>query len=116
VLDIVGGDYFERNLRCLALEAGSDHRVPARQPRHDRLPASAAAAADDHQSTLRASPTRRKAEIARSLREKVWPLFEAGKLKPVVDRVFPLAQAAAAHALMESSAHIGKLMLEVAPG
>jgi putative PIG3 family NAD(P)H quinone oxidoreductase len=116
VLDIVGGDYFERNLRCLAPEGrlviiaslqGSRATIDFRHVMLRRLTITG--------STLRASPTRRKAEIARSLREKVWPLFEAGKLKPVVDRVFPLAEAAAAHALMESSAHIGKLMLEVAP-
>ena len=64
-------------------------------------------------STLRASPFKRKAEIAQSLRTKVWPLLEAKKLKPVIYRVFPLADAAAAHSLMESSAHIGKIMLEV---
>ena len=116
VLDIVGGDYFERNLRCLALEGrlliiaflqGSRVTIDFRHVMLRRLTITG--------STLRASPTRRKAEIARSLREKVWPLFEAGKLKPVVDRVFPLAEAAAAHALMESSAHTGKIMLEVAP-
>ena len=49
-----------------------------------------------------------------SLREKVWPLFESKRLKPVIYRVFPLAEAAAAHALMESGAHLGKIMLEVA--
>jgi NADPH2:quinone reductase len=64
-------------------------------------------------STLRASPSARKAEIARSLRDKVWPLFAAKKLKPVIYRIFPLADAAEAHRLMESSAHIGKIMLEV---
>ena len=64
-------------------------------------------------STLRASPLARKAEIAASLHEKVWPLFESGKLKPVIYRLFPLAQAAEAHRLMESSAHSGKIMLEV---
>jgi NADPH2:quinone reductase len=64
---------------------------------------------------LRASPAARKAALARSLREHVWPLFAAHKLKPVIHRVFPLAEAAAAHQLMESSAHIGKIMLAVRP-
>jgi NADPH2:quinone reductase len=50
-------------------------------------------------------------EIAQSLRARVWPLFARGELKPVIHRVFPLAEAAAAHALMESSAHIGKIVL-----
>jgi putative PIG3 family NAD(P)H quinone oxidoreductase len=114
VLDIVGGDYFEKNLRCLALEGrllliaflqGSRVSVDVRHVMLRRLTITG--------STLRASPTQRKAEIANSLRDKVWPLFEAGKLKQVVNRVFPLAEAAAAHALMESGAHIGKIMLEV---
>ena len=65
-------------------------------------------------STLRASPVKRKAEIAAALRDKVWPLFESGKLKTVIHRVFPLTEAAEAHRLMESSAHIGKIMLQVA--
>jgi NADPH2:quinone reductase len=66
-------------------------------------------------STLRASPAARKAALARSMRDKVWPLFAEGKLKPVIHRVFPLADAADAHRLMESSAHIGKIMLAVRP-
>ena len=115
VLDMVGGDYFEKNLRCLALEGrlviiaflqGSRVTIDFRHVMLRRLTITG--------STLRASPVQRKAEIARSLREKVWPLFESGRLKPVVHRIFPLAQAAAAHALMESSAHVGKIMLEVA--
>jgi NADPH2:quinone reductase len=64
---------------------------------------------------MRASPHERKAAIAQALRERVWPLFEAGRLKPVIYRVFPLQEAAAAHALMESSQHIGKIMLAVQP-
>ena len=64
-------------------------------------------------STMRASPKARKTAIGEALRERVWPLFAAGKLRPVIHRVFPLEQAAAAHALMESSQHIGKIMLEV---
>jgi NADPH:quinone reductase len=66
-------------------------------------------------STMRASPHERKAAIAKTLRERVWPLFDVGRVKPVIYRVFPLADAAAAHALMESSQHIGKIMLAVAP-
>jgi NADPH:quinone reductase-like Zn-dependent oxidoreductase len=54
-----------------------------------------------------------KGAIAASLREKVWPLIEAGKVKPVIDSVLPLAQAAAAHARMESSEHIGKIVLQL---
>ena len=114
VLDMVGGDYIEKNIRCLALEGrmviiaflqGSKVTVDWRHIMMKRLTVTG--------STLRASPFKRKAEIALSLRTKVWPLFDAKKLKPVIYRVFPLADAAAAHSLMESSAHIGKIMLEV---
>jgi NADPH:quinone reductase len=114
VLDMVGGDYIEKNMRCLALEGrmvfiaflqGSKVTVDWRHIMMKRLTITG--------STLRASPFQRKAEIARSLLAKVWPLFEAKTLKPVINRVFPLAEAAEAHRLMESSAHIGKIMLEV---
>ena len=114
VLDMVGGDYIEKNLRSLALEGrlvmiaflhGGRVEVDWRHIMMRRLTVTG--------STLRASPTERKAAIANSLRAKVWPLLEAGVVKPVVHRVFPLAEAAAAHALMESSQHIGKIMLDV---
>ena len=114
VLDMVGGDYIEKNLKCLALEGrmviiaflqGSKVTVDWRHIMMKRLTVTG--------STLRASPTARKTEIAASLREKVWPLFASGKLKPVIYRLFPFGEAAEAHRLMESSAHIGKIMLEV---
>ncbi len=116
ILDMVGGDYIERNLKCLALEGrlviiaflrGSRVEVEWRHIMLKRLTVTG--------STMRASPHARKAAIARALRERVWPLFEAGKLKPVIYRVLPLQEAAAAHALMESSQHIGKIMLAVRP-
>ena len=62
-------------------------------------------------STLRARSVEFKGAIAGNLKDKVWPLIEAGQVKPVVHASFPLAEAAAAHRLMESSAHIGKIML-----
>jgi len=114
VLDMVGGDYIEKNIRCLALEGrmamiaflqGSKVMTEWRHVMMKRLTITG--------STLRASPASRKAQIAANLREKVWPLFASGKLKPVIRRVFPLAEAAEAHRLMESSAHIGKIMLDV---
>jgi putative PIG3 family NAD(P)H quinone oxidoreductase len=114
VLDMVGGDYIEKNLKCLALEGrlviiaflrGSRAEVDWRFIMLKRLTVTG--------STMRASPHERKAAIAQALRERVWPLFEAGRLKPVIYRVFPLQEAAAAHALMESSQHIGKIMLAV---
>ncbi len=64
-------------------------------------------------STMRPRSTAEKAQIAVSLKTKIWPLLEAGKFAPVIDRVFALEDVAAAHALMESSAHIGKIMLRV---
>jgi NADPH2:quinone reductase len=64
---------------------------------------------------LRARPSEEKAPIARALREKVWPLLEAGTVHPVIHQVFPLRDAAAAHRLMESNRHIGKVMLLVQP-
>ena len=116
VLDMVGGDYIEKNLKCLALEGrlviiaflrGSRAEVDWRFIMLKRLTVTG--------STMRASPHERKAAIAQALRERVWPLFEAGRLKPVIYRAFPLPEAAAAHALMESSQHIGKIMLAVRP-
>ena len=62
-------------------------------------------------STLRPRPVAFKGAIAKSLREKIWPLIEAGRIKPVIYKTFPLEQAAEAHRLMESSAHIGKIVL-----
>ncbi|MFL6574762.1 MAG: zinc-binding dehydrogenase, partial [Burkholderiales bacterium] len=62
---------------------------------------------------LRPRPVEFKGSIARNLHEKIWPLIEAGKIKPVVYRTFPLGEAAEAHRLMESSQHIGKIVLVV---
>ena len=116
LLDMVGGDYIEKNLKCLALEGrlvfiaflhGSRAEVDWRFIMLKRQTITG--------STMRASPQERKAAIARALSERVWPLFESGVLKPVIYRVFPLQDAAAAHALMESSQHIGKIMLAVRP-
>ena len=64
-------------------------------------------------SGLRPQPVEKKAALAQSLERIVWPLISEGKIKPVIDRVFPLEQAAEAHRLMESSMHIGKIMLQV---
>jgi len=64
-------------------------------------------------STLRIRPVADKAAIASALKRIVWPLIEAGKVKPQLFKTFPLAQASKAHALMETSAHIGKIVLEV---
>jgi putative PIG3 family NAD(P)H quinone oxidoreductase len=114
ILDMVGGDYIERNLKCLAPEGrlaqiaflqGSRVECDWRFIMLKRLTVTG--------STLRASPPQRKAMLARALRENVWPLFEQGKLRQVIHATFDLAQAPQAHALMESSKHIGKIMLRV---
>ena len=115
VLDMVGGDYIEKNLKCLAVDGrlvmiaflrGSRAEIDWRFVMVKRQTITG--------STMRASPSERKAAIARALRERVWPLLEAGKVKPTIYRVFPIEEAAAAHALMESSQHIGKIVLAVA--
>jgi NADPH:quinone reductase len=114
VLDMVGGDYIKREIACLAddgrialiaLLGGARAEVDLGQVLRRRLTITG--------STLRPRPVAFKAQIARELRERVWPLIEAGKIRPVIYRSFPLEQAAQAHALMESSAHVGKIMLEI---
>jgi len=115
VLDMVGGDYVAREVSCLAddgrivviaLLGGSKANVDLGQVLRRRLTITG--------STLRPRPIAFKARIAQELRERVWPLIANGAIKPVIYQTFPLAQAAQAHALMESSAHVGKIMLQVA--
>jgi putative PIG3 family NAD(P)H quinone oxidoreductase len=112
ILDMVGGDYIQRNIKALAPDGrlcyiaflgGSKAEVDFLPMMLKRITISG--------STLRARPVAFKAEIARNLMEKVWPLIEAGQVKPVVHRTFPLDQAADAQRLMESSGHIGKIVL-----
>ena len=112
ILDMVGGDYIERNYEAAAVDGrvvqiafqGSPRaNVDFRRLMLKRLTHTG--------STLRARPVREKAAIARAIEQKVWPLIAAGTVKPVIFRTFPLAQASAAHALMETSAHIGKIVL-----
>jgi NADPH2:quinone reductase len=114
ILDMVGGDYVARNMEALAIEGrlvniaflgGSRVDLDLRPIMSKRLAITG--------STLRPISAERKAAIATALRERIWPLIEAGRIKPVVHATFPLAQAAEAHRLMESSAHIGKIMLTV---
>ena len=112
ILDMVGGPYVERNLRALAVEG---RLVQIAFLQGSRVTLDLAHLMVRRQtitgSTLRPRSVADKAAIARALRDKVWPLLEAGTVKPVVDRTFPLAEAAAAHRLMESSRHIGKILL-----
>ncbi len=114
ILDMVGGDYLGRNIRLAAMDGrivniaylqGSKSEVDFLPVLLKRLTLTA--------STLRPQPTAAKAAIARSLQNKLWPQIENGNFKPVIFKTFPLSEAAEAHRLMESSAHIGKIMLVV---
>ena len=115
ILDMVGGDYVPRELKALAPDGrlvfiaflgGVKAELNLSDVMLKRLIITG--------STLRPRPVEFKAAIARALQSKVWPLIEAGKIKPVVHATFPLAAAGKAHALMESGAHIGKIVLTVA--
>jgi len=112
ILDMVGGDYLERELSALAEEGrvvlinsmkGNRAQVNLVEVMVKRLTITG--------STLRSRPPAFKAAIARTLRERIWPLLEAGQIKPMVYRSYPLEHAATAHALMESGEHIGKIIL-----
>ena len=116
ILDMVGGSYLPRNLRALADDGrlvqiafleGAKCEVNFAEVMVRRLTITG--------STLRPQSVSAKAAIARALEAEVWPLVAAGRLRPVIDSAYPLEQAAAAHARMESSAHIGKIVLDVAP-
>jgi len=114
VLDMVAGDYVERDLQCMALEGRlaiiavqggvqASFNV-ARMMMHRQTIVA---------STLRAQSVEAKAAMARALRERIWPLLDAGTVKPVLFKTFPLDQAAAAHAELERGQHIGKIMLTI---
>jgi NADPH2:quinone reductase len=114
VLDMVAGDYLPREVSCLAddgriviiaLLGGAKANVSLGDVLRRRLTITG--------STLRPRPVAFKAAIAAKLRQNVWPLLESGKIKPVIYKTFPLAEAAQAHTLMESSTHVGKIVLEV---
>jgi putative PIG3 family NAD(P)H quinone oxidoreductase len=113
ILDMVGGDYIARNIKALAPDGrlcqiaflgGSKAEVDFLPMMLKRLTLTG--------STLRPRPVEFKAAIARALEKNVWPLVEKGAVKPVLFKTLPLAQAAEAHRLMESSAHIGKIVLQ----
>jgi len=112
ILDMVGGDYIDRELKCLADDGriviiaflgGAKATLYLSDILRRRLTVTG--------SALRPRPVEFKGAIAKNLREKVWPLIEAGKIKAIIYETFPLAEAAKAHALMESSRHIGKIVL-----
>jgi putative PIG3 family NAD(P)H quinone oxidoreductase len=114
VIDMVGGDYLPRNLACLA-EEGRHVSIAVQ-----RGPIAAIAIFDIMRrrltltgSTLRGRSVEFKTMVADELARTVWPYVDGGRLRPVIDSVFPLAEAAAAHARMESGEHIGKIVLEM---
>jgi NADPH:quinone reductase len=114
VLDMVSGDYVPRNLKCLAEDG-----------RHVTIAIMNGAKAELNMavvmvrrytltgSTLRPRSAEFKGLLAQEIAQNAWPLVESGELRPVMDQVFPLAQAAAAHARMEASTHVGKIVLEI---
>ena len=112
ILDMVGGDYVPREIKCMADEGrivfiaslgGVKAEIDIFEIQRRRIVITG--------STLRPRPVEFKGAIAQSLREKIWPLIEAGNIKPVIFKTFPLAQASEAHRLMETSTHIGKIVL-----
>ncbi|MFC1431340.1 NAD(P)H-quinone oxidoreductase [Streptacidiphilus sp. N1-3] len=113
VLDVIGAKYLDRNLDALAVNGrlvviGMQGGIVA-ELNLAKLMAKRAAIVS---TSLRARPLDEKAAIVAAVREHVWPLLADGRIHPVIDRVLPLAEAAEAHRLMESSAHIGKILLE----
>lgn len=114
ILDMIGGDYLPGNLKCMAndgrlvqiaIQHGAKAEVDLLQIMLKRLTLTG--------STLRARDDLFKQQIARKLQEKVWPLLSSGKIKPVIDSVFDLDEAAKAHDRLESGQHIGKIILKV---
>ncbi|MNT18629.1 Phthioceranic/hydroxyphthioceranic acid synthase [compost metagenome] len=112
ILDMVAGPYLARELKCIAddgriviiaLLGGAKAEIPLGDILRRRITVTG--------STLRPRPASFKGKIATALHGQVWPLLAAGKIKPVIHQVFPAAQAADAHRLMESSEHIGKIVL-----
>jgi NADPH:quinone reductase len=117
VLDMVGGDYVPRNLKCLAedgrhvsiaVQGGAMATIPIFDVMRRRLTLTG--------STLRPRDAQFKAMVADELAATVWPQVEEGRLKPVIDRTFPLAQAAEAHRRMEAGDHVGKIVLTMEDG
>ncbi len=117
ILDMVAGPYVARNLEAAAVEGrvvtiglqgGERAQIDLGEIMRKRLVLTG--------STLRPRTVAQKASIAASLRREVWPLLRAGKVRPIIHATFPLAEAPAAHRLMESSTHIGKIVLTVEPG
>jgi NADPH:quinone reductase-like Zn-dependent oxidoreductase len=115
ILDMVGGDYMQRNLKTLAVD-GRLVQIAFLQPSKTEVDwiGLMVKRLTFTGSTLRPRTPADKAQMAAELKQHVWPMMERGQCLPVIHQVFELDQAVQAHALMESSAHIGKIMLKVA--
>ena len=115
ILDMVGGDYMQRNLKALSVD-GRLVQIAFLQPSKTEVDwiGLMVKRLTFTGSTLRPRSVADKAQMAAELKQNVWPMMEQGKCLPVIHQVFDLDQAAQAHALMESSTHIGKIMLKVA--
>ncbi len=114
ILDMVGGDYVPKELKCLADDGRLVFIAYLRGPKTElNIDAVMRRRLTITGSTLRPRSTEFKGYLAKNLREKIWPLIEAGRIKPQVYKTFPLEQAADAHRLMESSQHIGKIVLTI---
>jgi putative PIG3 family NAD(P)H quinone oxidoreductase len=114
IMDMVGGDYLKRNLDAAAEDgrvvqistmSGATTEIDLRKIMGKRLTLTG--------STLRNRPLAFKEELARVLQETVWPLIASGRYRPIVDKLYPLSEAALAHRRMESSEHVGKIILTV---
>lgn len=112
ILDMVGGPYVERNYQCAAMDARVS-QIAFMQGSKVDLRYMSAKRIRHMGSGLRPRTTAEKGAIAAALHERVWPLFEAGKIKPVMDSTFKLSEAGKAHARLESSQHIGKVVMTV---
>ncbi len=114
ILDMVGGDYVPREIKCLADDGRLVFIAYLRGPKTElNIDAVMRRRLTITGSTLRPRPVEFKGAIAQKLRETIWPLLESGRIKPEIYKTFPLEQAAEAHRLMESSQHIGKIVLTV---
>ncbi len=115
VLDMVGGPYVQRNMECAAMDARLvqiAYQQGFKLAEFDMRPISSKRLVMTG-STLRPRTVEQKAAIADSLRERVWPMLNEGRIRPIIDSIYPLHEAAKAHARMETSEHVGKIVLTV---
>jgi NADPH:quinone reductase-like Zn-dependent oxidoreductase len=113
---MVGGDYLARNIACMAVDGRHVSIAVLGGPKGDVfIPAIMQKRLTLTGSTLRARDAAFKAALTAELSEKVWPMVIDGRVRPVIDSTYPLSDAAGAHARMDNGAHVGKIVLTVAP-